>query len=283
MNAITTRNASTLAPSNIGEAMKFAELLASSDMVPRDFKGKPANCLVAIQWGYEVGLGPLQALQNIAVINNRPSIWGDAALALVRAHPACAGVREWIDGDGDAMTAFCEVSRRGEQPQVRTFTVADAKKAGLWGKQGPWQQYPARMLQMRARGFAIRDVFPDALRGVITTEEAQDLPSEPREVPNLAAQPAPRPGLPPVEDEPEFDWLTMQGKRITLARAQWVKALGKALAALEDATAVRAWADERNEIFASLYDVDAELATNADEAIQARIAFLAGEIVEGGK
>ena len=56
--------------------------------------------------------------------------------------------------------------------------MEDAKRAGLYGKQGPWQQYPKRMLQMRARAWALRDVFPDVLRGVHVAEEAQDLPAE---------------------------------------------------------------------------------------------------------
>ncbi len=95
---------------------------------------------------------------------------------------------------GDARQGWCEVTRRGEAPQRRTFSVADAKRAGLWGKSGPWTQYPDRMLQLRARGFAIRDVFPDALRGVMTREEAEDMPAEPRHVENLAAAPvAPAP------------------------------------------------------------------------------------------
>ena len=170
--AIMARHA--LEPQNLSEAMQFAQMLARSTMVPKDFIGKPENCLVAIQWGREVGLGPLQALQNIAVINGRPSIWGDAALALVKSHPDCLDVIETIEGDGDTMVARCEVRRRGAQAVVQTFSVADAKGAGLWGKQGPWQQYKKRMLQMRARGFAIRDAFPDALRGMVTTEEAQD-------------------------------------------------------------------------------------------------------------
>jgi hypothetical protein len=73
------------------------------------------------------------------------------------------------------MAAVCQAKRRGySKPTTVTFTVADAKKAGLWGKQGPWQQYPRRMLQLRARGFALRDAFPDVLRGLVTAEEAQD-------------------------------------------------------------------------------------------------------------
>jgi hypothetical protein len=58
------------------------------------------------------------------------------------------------------------------------FSVEDAKRAGLWGKQGPWTAYPKRMLSMRARGFAIRDCFADVLKGLITAEEAQDYPSD---------------------------------------------------------------------------------------------------------
>jgi len=179
MNQITRAPRSvSLEPSTLSEAMTFAEMLARSTMVPRDFQGKPENVLVAIQWGREIGLGPLQALQNIAVIGGRPSVWGDAMLALVRGAAVCAYVRESIEGDGENIVATCRCGRRGEDGEVvSTFSVADAKKAGLWGKQGPWQQYPKRMLQMRARGFALRDAFPDVLRGVITAEEAADIPA----------------------------------------------------------------------------------------------------------
>jgi hypothetical protein len=90
--------------------------------------------------------------------------------------------------------------RRGQPPERRTFSVADAKRAKLWFKAGPWTTYPDRMLQMRARGFAIRDVFPDALRGVITAEEAVDI-VEPRDVPDLA-----RPALPPPQNWREMSW-----------------------------------------------------------------------------
>lgn len=198
MNALTpTRNSSlSLTPGTMAEAMQLAEMLAGSTLVPKDYQRNPSNIMVAIIWGSEIGLAPLQALQNVSVINGRPSIWGDAALALVRGHPACVSVREGVDGEGDARTGWCEVTRRGEEPQRRTFSVDDAKKAGLWGKQGPWQQYPARMLQLRARGFALRDVFPDALRGVITTEEARDTPPEPRDVPASVVDRAPQPSRP---------------------------------------------------------------------------------------
>jgi len=178
-----TTPARGLALQTMGEAMAFAQMVAKSDFAPKDFKGKPESCLLAIQHGSEVGLSPMQSLQSIACINGRPSVWGDAALALVMGSPVCEYVRERVDGEGDAMVATCEAKRRGyPDANVTKFSVADAKKAGLWGKSGPWTQYPKRMLQLRARGFALRDAFPDVLKGLVTAEEAQDYPTQPEPV-----------------------------------------------------------------------------------------------------
>jgi hypothetical protein len=174
---ISTQRAGGLALQSFDDAFRFAKMVSQSDFAPKDFKGKAESCLLAIQHGSEVGLSPMQSLQSIAVINGRPTIWGDAALALVQSSPQCVYVGESIGGEGDNLTAVCEVQRRGyPQPTVARFSVADAKKAGLWGKSGPWTQYPGRMLTLRARGFALRNAFADALRGLITAEEAQDYP-----------------------------------------------------------------------------------------------------------
>ena len=179
----STTPARGLALQTMGEAMAFATMVAKSDFAPKDFKGKPESCLLAIQHGSEIGLSPMQSLQNIACINGRPAIWGDAALAVAMASPVCEYVRESIEGDGEQMVATCTAKRRGyETPTVARFSVADAKKAGLWGKSGPWTQYPKRMLQLRARGFALRDAFPDVLKGLVTAEEAQDYPTQPEPV-----------------------------------------------------------------------------------------------------
>lgn len=168
----------SLSPRNLDEAMKYAELLAKSSFVPKDFKGKPGDILVAVQMGAEMGLPPIQSLQNIAVINGRPSVWGDSALAICQNHPKYESINENISGTGESMVAECIIKRKGEEDYKVSFSVQDAKKAGLWGRQGPWSSYPKRMLQMRARGFALRDKFSDALKGMITREEAQDIPRE---------------------------------------------------------------------------------------------------------
>ena len=164
----------SLTPQTLDEALRFADTLSKSSLVPKDYQGNPGNCIIAMQWGGEIGLAPLQAMQSIAVINGRPSIWGDAMLALVRG----SGLLEYIREEPTEAGCTCTLKRRGEPEVVREFTVEDAKKAGLYGKQGPWQTAPKRMMQMRARAFALRDVFTDVLRGVYIAEEARDLQPE---------------------------------------------------------------------------------------------------------
>lgn len=162
-------------------SMDLAEKLAKSELVPVAYRGKPHNILVAIQWGMEIGLTPMRSLQALAVINGKPAVYGDELLALVKSHPKFRGLKESVNKDTDNWVATCELKRdvSGEiEITSKTFSIEDSKKARLWGKQGPWSQYPERMLQMRARGFAIRDAFPDALKGIITYEELRDYPQE---------------------------------------------------------------------------------------------------------
>lgn len=211
MSDLAIKPTFSLAPQNIEEALKFADFLSASDIVPKDFQRKPANILVAVQWGMELGLQPMQAMQSIAVINGRPSLWGDAVIALVRSSPLCEYVYESDDGE----TATCRVKRVGEDEQVRTFSMADAAQAGLKGKQGPWAQYPKRMRQMRARSFALRDVFPDVLRGMPMAEEVQDIPTE-RELNQAAPRRSDEPKELPVYPDSKLEentekWRTMIG------------------------------------------------------------------------
>jgi len=180
MNAVTTMqgHAPAIQINSFNELMRFAEIAAGSGMVPKDYAGRPGAILIAVQMGSELGLSPMQAIQNIAVVNGRPSVWGDALLGLVKASPVCDDVVETLEGEGDKMTAICVAKRKGKSPVEARFSVQDAKDAGLWSKPGPWKQYSKRMLQMRARGFALRDAFPDVLRGLITAEEAADIPQD---------------------------------------------------------------------------------------------------------
>lgn len=174
-NALATANFG-YAPQTFEQAYKLAEMIARSGLAPADFKGNPDNTFIAMQMGAELGISPMAAIQNIAVINGRPTLWGDSLLAVVMNHPAYEFHEEFIEGDGDGRVAVFRIQRKSHKLHEVRFSVTDAKKAKLWDKPGPWQQYPERMLKMRARGWALRDKFADALRGMITREEAEDYP-----------------------------------------------------------------------------------------------------------
>jgi len=173
--------------SDLDSMWRFSTYVAASGLAPKGIQTKEA-IFTAIQMGLEVGLTPMAALQNIAVINGRPSIWGDAQLAIVRSRSDLESFSEWYESGGkrlarnpatytDDTCAVCEVKRRGFEPVQMSFSVSDAKLAKLWGKEGPWSQYPFRMLRFRARSFALRDTFGDALKGMRSVEEAMDAPA----------------------------------------------------------------------------------------------------------
>ena len=161
-----------IVPKSLSEAYRIAQAVCAAKMAPKGLE-TPEACMIAIMHGLEVGLSPLSALQRIAVINGRPTIWGDGALALVKASGLCEAIEEWIEGDDpQSWIAVCNLIRKHDPvPVERRFSSEDAKRAKLWGKSGPWSDYPKRMLQMRARAFALRDAFPDVLGGLYLTEE----------------------------------------------------------------------------------------------------------------
>ena len=165
--------------SNMSEMMSFCVHVANS----AQFKDiiTPEVAMIRLQAGLELGLTPIWSLANIMVTNGRPSVWGDALLGIVLAQPTCEDVIETTTGEfpNDEYAAVCEVKRNGRAPIIREFSVADAKKAGLWGK-NVHAQYPKRMLAMRARSWACRDAYADALRGIGVREEMESV--EPRQV-----------------------------------------------------------------------------------------------------
>lgn len=159
-----------IVPQSFDEAYRVAQVLAASGMTPKDIN-TPEKVMVAIMAGAEIGMAPFQAVQSFAIINGRPTLWGDGMMGVVRAQGV--KVKEYFSEDGT--TAWCEVTRPSGEQIVRSFSEADAKAAGLWNKQGPWTTYRKRMMQMRARAWALRDGCADMLRGIHMAEEAQDV------------------------------------------------------------------------------------------------------------
>jgi hypothetical protein len=191
-----------IVPQNLEEAYRLATAVCKAKMAPKGLD-TPESALIAILHGLEIGLPPMTALQRIAVVNGRPTLWGDVAIALVRRSGLCENIKETTEGTGDNRAAVCEAKRRGEPGIVkRRFSVADARIAGLWNKEGPWRQYPDRMLQMRARAFCLRDLFADVLGGLYLREELDDgnsqrdpigLPPPPANGPSAPEPPPPEP------------------------------------------------------------------------------------------
>lgn len=161
---------------NLDDAWRFATMVLASKLAPSSFDSRE-KILIAMQYGAEVGLSPMQSLQSIAVINGKPSMYGDALPALVWSSGLCEDIQETLTGAGLERKATCTAKRVGiPTPTVREFSMSDAKTAGLMGKTGPWTQYPDRMLRMRARAFCLRDAFADVLRGMSVREELDDYP-----------------------------------------------------------------------------------------------------------
>ena len=134
-----------------------------------------ARVVCIIEAGRSLGIGPRESLTNIAFIRGKLALWGDLTVALCQRHPAWRGIScEW-NGDGDKRKCVCTVKRDGCPDVVQSFSVADAKKAGLTGD--VWNKYTDRMLQQRARAFALRDQFADALLGMSMAEELDDSPN----------------------------------------------------------------------------------------------------------
>jgi hypothetical protein len=161
-------------PTDVEQVFRLATAISKSGLAPSTMKD-PEKLVVAIMHGLEIGLPPMQSVQRIAVINGRPAIWGDALPALLWAK-GFKLIEEMVDISDSSIAAKCTVVRPDGERITRIFADTDAKKAGLLGKPGPWQQYPARMLQMRARGFACRDGAADVLAGLYVAEELADAP-----------------------------------------------------------------------------------------------------------
>jgi len=109
---VDSKQASTfgIVPESFDSALKMAELISKSSFCPKNYIGKSGDILIAMQMGAEVGLKPMQAIQNISVINGRPSLWGDAMLALVQSHKDFDYIKE---SNPTGNEAICILKRKG--------------------------------------------------------------------------------------------------------------------------------------------------------------------------
>lgn len=155
-----------------------------------DVEATVASMYITMLRGVESGLQPLQALYNIVWYNDRPCIYGDVALALIQKHPNYLGYNVVTIGEPytNDWKVTCTMTRQSslpskisnfpeEKPEIKieqSFSWADVKRAGLHGLQH-YQEYPERMMTIRARTWAMRDLFSDVLNGLSIAEEQLDV------------------------------------------------------------------------------------------------------------
>ncbi len=178
-----------LSPATIEAAKDLAKTLANSGLVPNAYAGKPEMILIAGAMGHRLGLDIFSAMAGIAVINGRPTLWGDAMLAICQARTDWGGMN--VQQDHKNGSCVVTITRKGHGTgYVGSFSMEEAARAGLADKAGPWKQYPQRMVELRARSYALRGAFADALAGFHCREEMEDV--EPRDVEHtMLPNPAP--------------------------------------------------------------------------------------------
>ena len=185
-------------------AVELAKAVAGTDFVPKAMRENPAAITAAILYGDEVGIGPMQSLAKIAVIDGRPSLAAEAQRALILA----AGHDLWIE---ESTITRCTIAgrRRGSDATSRvTWSMDDAKRANLAGRSN-WRNYPRQMLLARASAELARAVFADAIGGLAATEELEEIVAD-----------GPAPALPAGNgDDPKPKAATTRRRRPTAAPA----------------------------------------------------------------
>lgn len=183
-----------ITPRDLDEAWRYSEMIFRSGTAPDSYDNDPKKIIIGVLAAMELGVPPMTGLRNIAIINKRPAIWGDLAIALCQSKGVIQKFEHHYTGEEDTSVetanAFpdnytCHVTiwRRGqESPYEGHYSVRDAKRAGLWmnPRKRPWIESPKRMLFNRARAFPLRDGFADCLAGLAIAEEVSDMPTEPK-------------------------------------------------------------------------------------------------------
>ena len=177
---------------SLADAFRLGQYVIQAKLAPKGMDS-PAQVVICLQAGAELGFSPMQSLKLIPVINGRAGIMGEGALAKIRASGVCSKQPlVGVTGEGDARYGFMRFRRKDHDVDVETcFSVKDAKTARLWGQSGPWTSYPDDMLEWRAVARACKRYFGDVLMGLTVAEELLDYPRVEKDV-----TPPPRPSAP---------------------------------------------------------------------------------------
>lgn len=186
---------------DLEQQMSYSKALAAASIIPKAYQNQPANILVAIGYAQALGEHPIAALTDVYVVEGRPSM--SASMMHRRALEAGHRVRV-TSTDSEAVVSIW----RKDDPQHEhkiVWTLGRAKHAGLMGRKGPWQSYPAAMLRSRAVSEACRMACPEVLGPAKYTpdELGGDFIDAPEGAPAAFAAPGPTTKVSRKKKEPE--------------------------------------------------------------------------------
>jgi|GEM_PF-6591239 len=162
---------SAYVPTSTDAAIKLAKYVSESGLAPRALN-TPQKVFTAMAFGAELGMTPMQSLSNIHVVEGKPGLSADMLIALVRQSGAAAYFRE-IESTTERCTFATARADDPDHEVRRTWTMEDARRAGLTGKAN-WKSYPRPMLRARAGAELARAVYPEVCAGVYVPEELTD-------------------------------------------------------------------------------------------------------------
>ena len=173
---------------NLPSKIQFAQALAESNLLPKQYRQQPANVLLAIELGEALGIPPIQAINGIHVVEGKPSASADLIASLIRR----AGHKLRVTVDDHNGVAVAQLIR-ADDPDFTyesRWDLAKARAAGLAGKQ-VWKNYTGQMLRSRAITEVARMGASDALYGVIYTPEELGADDGPQVSVRQVQEPAP--------------------------------------------------------------------------------------------
>lgn len=158
-------------------AKQLADALSQTDMVPKDYKGKPGNAAAAILYGAELGLNPIQSLQQIFVVHGSPAIYARTAVALVMRHGISV---QTVSTNNESVTVRATDPRTGRIEEC-TWDIARATLAG-YTSNAKYKTNPQEMLFAKAAMECCRKIAPDVLLGIPYAREELELERQPQRV-----------------------------------------------------------------------------------------------------
>lgn len=160
-------------------AIRAANVLSKSTLVPKEYQGNIANCIIALNMANRMGADPLMVMQNLHIIYGRPGWSSQFLISTFNTSGRFSALRyEWVGEEGKdsyGCRAWAIEKNTEEKLVGSTVTIGIAKKEGWYDKNGSkWQTMPQQMLMYRAASWFIRAYAPELAMGMHTAEELQD-------------------------------------------------------------------------------------------------------------